>query len=70
LDRSSTQHIHREAGEIGVEVVTPQRGDSLERMEGVLGDAIRRSQIIITTGGIGHGGRPHPQAIANITGRP
>lgn len=69
---TNTAFIAKRLAEIGVEVVrTATVGDSLERMEGVLRDAIRRSQIVITTGGIGPTEDDLTrQAIANVTGRP
>ena len=69
---TNTAFIAKRLAEIGVEVVrTATVGDSLERMEGVLRDAIRRSQIVITTGGIGPTEDDLTrEAIANVTGRP
>jgi len=69
---TNTAFIAKRLAEIGVEVVrTATVGDSLERMEGVLRDATRRSQIVITTGGIGPTEDDLTrEAIANVTGRP
>jgi len=69
---TNTSFIAKRLAEIGVEVVrTATVGDSLERMESVLRDAIRRSQIVITTGGIGPTEDDLTRiAIANVTGRP
>ena len=69
---TNTAFIAKRLAEIGVEVVrTATVGDSLERMEGVLREAIRRSQIVITTGGIGPTEDDLTrEAFANVTGRP
>lgn len=69
---TNTAFIAKRLAEIGVEVVrTGTVGDSLERMKDVLRDAIRRSQIVITTGGIGPTEDDLTrEAIANVTGRP
>jgi nicotinamide-nucleotide amidase len=69
---TNTAFIAKRLADIGVEVVrTATVGDSLERMESVLRDAIRRSQIVITTGGIGPTEDDLTRdAIANVTGRP
>ncbi len=69
---TNTAFIAKRLAEIGVEVVrTGTVGDSLERMEDVLRGAIRRSQIVITTGGIGPTEDDLTrEAIANVTGRP
>jgi len=69
---TNTSFIAKRLAEIGVEVVrTATVGDSLERMEDVLRAAIGRSQIVITTGGIGPTEDDLTrEAIANVTGRP
>jgi nicotinamide-nucleotide amidase len=69
---TNSAFIAKRLAEIGVEVVrTGTVGDSLERMESVLRDAIRRSQVVITTGGIGPTEDDLTrEAIANVTGRP
>jgi nicotinamide-nucleotide amidase len=69
---TNSAFIAKRLAEIGVEVVrTGTVGDSLERMESVLRDAIRRSQIVITTGGIGPTEDDLTrEAIANVTERP
>ncbi len=69
---TNTSFIAKRLAEIGIEVVrTATVGDSLERMEDVLREAIRRSPIVITTGGIGPTEDDLTrEAIANVTGRP
>jgi nicotinamide-nucleotide amidase len=69
---TNTSFIAKRLAEIGVEVVrTATVGDSLERMEDVLREAIRRSPIVITTGGIGPTEDDLTrEAIAKVTGRP
>jgi nicotinamide-nucleotide amidase len=69
---TNTSFIAKRLAEVGIEVVrTATVGDSLERMEDVLRSAIRRSQIVITTGGIGPTEDDLTRdAVANVTGRP
>jgi nicotinamide-nucleotide amidase len=69
---TNSAFIAKRLAEVGIEVVrTGAVGDSLERMESVLRDAIRRSQVVITTGGIGPTEDDLTrEAIANVTGRP
>jgi nicotinamide-nucleotide amidase len=69
---TNSAFIAKRLAEVGIEVVrTGTVGDSLERMESVLRDAIRRSQVVITTGGIGPTEDDLTrEAIANVTGRP
>ena len=69
---TNTSFIAKRLAEIGIEVVrTATVGDSMERMEDVLRAAIGRSQIVITTGGIGPTEDDLTrEAIANVTGRP
>ncbi|MBM4348161.1 MAG: CinA family nicotinamide mononucleotide deamidase-related protein, partial [Deltaproteobacteria bacterium] len=51
---TNTSHIARRLAENGIELVqTATVGDNLQRIKEVLREAIARSNIIITTGGIG-----------------
>ena len=51
---TNTSYIAKRLAENGIELVqTSTVGDNLQRMEEVIREAINRSQIVITTGGIG-----------------
>jgi nicotinamide-nucleotide amidase len=51
---TNTSHIARRLAENGIELVqTTTVGDDLQRMKEVIREATERSQIVITTGGIG-----------------
>jgi nicotinamide-nucleotide amidase len=69
---TNSAHIARVLAENGIELVqTSTVGDDLGRMEEVIRDAIGRSEIVITTGGIGPTEDDLTrQAIANVSGRP
>ncbi len=69
---TNTSFMAKRLAEIGIEIVrTATVGDDLGRMEDVLREAIRRSPIVITTGGIGPTEDDLTrQAIADVTGRP
>ncbi|MBI4536706.1 MAG: CinA family nicotinamide mononucleotide deamidase-related protein [candidate division NC10 bacterium] len=69
---TNTSFMAKHLAEIGIEIVrTATVGDALERMEVVLREAVRRSPVVITTGGIGPTEDDLTrQAIAAVTGRP
>ncbi len=69
---TNSSYLGRVLAQNGIELVqTSTVGDDLQRMEKALGDAIARSQIIITTGGIGPTEDDLTrEAIAHITQRP
>ncbi len=69
---TNSSYLARILAQNGIELVqTSTVGDDLQRMEKVLGDAIARSQIVITTGGIGPTEDDLTrEAVAHITQRP
>jgi len=69
---TNSAHIARVLAENGIELVqTSTVGDDLARIEEVIQNAINRSSIVITTGGIGPTEDDLTrEAIANVTNRP
>jgi nicotinamide-nucleotide amidase len=69
---TNSAHIARVLAENGIELVqTSTVGDDLSRMEEVIRNAIQRSSVVITTGGIGPTEDDLTrQAIANVAQRP
>ena len=69
---TNSAHIARVLAPQGIELVrTSTVGDDLQRMESLLREAVQRSQIIITTGGIGPTEDDLTrEAVALVAGRP
>jgi nicotinamide-nucleotide amidase len=69
---TNSSYIAKRLAENGIELVqTATVGDDLHRMKEVIGEAINRSQIVITTGGIGPTEDDLTrEAIAEVTQRP
>ncbi len=69
---TNSSYIAKRLAENGIELVqTATVGDDLQRMKEVIREAINRSQIVITTGGIGPTEDDRTrEAIAEVTQRP
>jgi nicotinamide-nucleotide amidase len=69
---TNSSYIAKRLAENGIELVqTATVGDDLQRMKEVIREAINRSQIVITTGGIGPTEDDRTrEAIAEVTKRP